>query len=341
MKLSIVIPNRNDTVMLAITVRSILEALKRIDNDGEIIIVDNSDEDIWDILNTVNISPLPLWYVKNDIVRLIRQEFPSIYSARETAIKNAKGEYIYNTDSHMLIGDNQLKDLVDFMDNRPEKCGFGFAPVGWVGAPEWLARHDIRTDQTGLFGSWGRLYYKPTKICWNFGSCICDREWYLKEHGGLDFFAEKQVSWGGGEFYSAMKANLLGYENWAVPTSPQYHIGPFSKEVQSLGNTYRLYGKSGEGEVGLGIISAFYALGGEEAKKECEKADSGLYDQYKIKTNTHWHKAKSFARETWNKNKNRFKLSLDEFIKRGDWEQSWKGWNPKKDWNNARNPQIG
>lgn len=64
MKLSITIPNRNDTVMLGITVRSALEGLKAIDGDGEIIIVDNSDQDIWKVIRTVNESPISLGYVE-------------------------------------------------------------------------------------------------------------------------------------------------------------------------------------------------------------------------------------------------------------------------------------
>ena len=332
MKLSIVIPNRNDSVMLAITVRSVLEALKSIEDSGEIVIVDNSDGDIWKILSTVNVSPLPLAYVKSGKIQLIQQKFPSLYSARQTAIESAKGEYVYNVDSHIMIGEGQFKDLIGFMENRPPKCGFGFAPIGWVGNHEWIARHDIRTDKEGIFGSWGRRYYKPTKICWNFGSCICNREWYLREHGGLDFFATDRLSWGGGEFYSAMKCNLLGYENWAIPTSPQYHIGPFSREVQSIGNGYRLYGNSGYGQVGIGILAAFYALGGDDAKEEASKANEGLKQQYGISTETHWDEARKLAKDTWNKNKQRFKISFKDFIKRQGWANQWKGWKFKDEW---------
>lgn len=338
MKISVVIPNRNDTAMLAVTVRSILEELKGV--GGEIVIVDNSDQDIWHILNTPNVSPLPLNYVKDGVVKLIRQDFPSIYSARQTAIENATGEYVYNVDSHMLIGKNQLVDIVAFMDDRPEKCGFGFAPIGWVGAPQYLARHDIRTDKTGIFGSWGRQYFKPTKICWNFGSCICDRKWYLEQHGGLDFFSEGQVSWGGGEFYSAIKSCLLGYENWAIPCNPQYHIGPFSKQVQALGNKYRLYGNSGNGRQGIGILSAFYALGGDSAKTEAAKANDGMKMQYGITAESNWAEAKKIAEKAYSENMSRFKISFNEFIEKSDWEQTWDEWEPEEEYNRFRGRNL-
>ena len=63
MLLSVVIPNRNDTVMLGITVRSALEEMKAVP-DSELIVVDNSDADIWRLLKTPNISPLSLKYVR-------------------------------------------------------------------------------------------------------------------------------------------------------------------------------------------------------------------------------------------------------------------------------------
>ena len=129
-----------------------------------------------------------------------------------------------------------------------------------------------------------------------------------------------------------MKCNLLGYENWAIPTSPQYHIGPFSERVQRLGNGYRLYGNSGKGKVGIGILAAFYALGGDDAKQECAKANEGLKDQYGITTETHWDEAKEFAHETWLKNKDRFKITLGEFIKKQNWTQTWDKWGIQDEW---------
>jgi len=329
MKLSVIIPNRNDTVMLGITVRSALEELKAIDNDGEIVIVDNSDIDLWTIIKTVNISPLNLGYVEEGRVRLIRQDFPSIYSARQTAIENAKGEYVYNMDSHTIVGRNQFKDLVSFMDGRKNgKVGFGFAPIGWVNQHETYARHDIRTDEGTIFGSWGRQYYEPTKICWNFGSCICNREWFLNVHGGYDFFASKRVSWGGGEFYVPIKGWLLGWESWAIPCAPQYHIGPHSKEIESrTPYRYRLYGDGGNGRTGVGILAAFYALGGEDGKEELLKVPR-VFEQYGLDIDRDWPKAISLAREAREDIEKRQVVSFKDFLKIRPWYERWDDWKP-------------
>jgi glycosyltransferase involved in cell wall biosynthesis len=338
LKLSVVVPNRNDTVMLAITVRSILEELKAVAGGGEIVIVDNSDEDLWLILKTMNVSPLALQYVEEGKVQLIHQKFSSIYSARAEAIRSARGEYVYNVDSHMLIGHNTLKDMVDFMDADKEgKVGFAFSPIGWFSAHEALARHDIRIDQGTIFGSWGKRYYKPMKICWNFGSCICRTKWFNGEFGGYGFFDKKRVSWGGGEFYAAMKGWLLGYENWAVPTNPQYHIGPFSKEIETrTPYRFRLYGKSGEWEKGMGIFAAFYALGGDEMKEEARKAEvAGVGRNYGISVDRDWETAKELAHEDWLWLKERQEITYFELMEKQPWKENgwgnWGNWKPDEE----------
>ena len=329
MKLSVIIPNRNDTVMLGITVRSCLEELKAIDNDGEVVVVDNSDNDIWQIIKTINVSPINLGYVEEGKVRLIRQDFPSLYSARMRGIREARGEYVYNMDSHTLVGNNSFKDLVDFMDSRKgNKVGFGFAPIGWINVHETYARHDIRTDEGTIFGNWGRQYYEPTKICWNFGSRICDREWFLNIHGGYDFFANSRVSWAGGEFYIPLKSWLLGYECWAIPCSPQYHIGPFSAEItQRCGYRYRVYDKSGEGKLGIGILAAFYALGGEDGLEELKKVPQ-VYTQYGLNLNGDWEYAKNLAKEAREDIQKRQVISFKDFLERRPWHEGWNDWKP-------------
>jgi hypothetical protein len=331
-KLSVVIPNRNDSVFLSVTIRSCLEELKSIDDDGEIVIVDNSDQDVWKVLSTINESPFNLGYVESGKVKLVRQPYPGLYAARQHAIEAAEGEYVYNTDSHMIVGYNSFKALVDFMDSADATVGMGFAPIGWLGQHELYARHDLRTDQGTVFGNWGRRYDIPTKICWNFGSSITRRKWFLETHGGYGFYAKKRVSWGGGEMYSAIKSWLLGFENWAVPCSPQYHIGPFSSSVERLGYHYRLYGSSGETKIGIGVLAAFYALAGEDGIIEARKAQKGM-SQYNIDVERDWPTARALAHDDWLWLKERQKMTLSEFVSNEPWmngwnKDRWESWKP-------------
>lgn len=345
MKLSVIIPNRNDTVMLGITVRSVLEALKAIGNDGEIVIVDNSDESIWEILKTVNKSPIPLAYVQEGKIQLIRQTFPSLYSARAEGIRQARGEYSFGMDSHMLVGHNMFKDLVEFMDaDKENRIGFAFAPIGWLGQHESFARHDIRINGISIYGNWGRRYYKPTKICWNFGTRICRTKWFNGEFDGYGFFDRKRLSWGGGEFYVPMKGWLLGYESWAVPTNPIYHIGPFSDWiVERTCYRYRQYGdRSGNGKWGIGIFAAFYALGGDEMKEEARKAElAGAGKNYGLSVDRDWEEARILAYEDWLWVKEHQKMTYFEMVKKQPWKMEgwgdWDNWSPNIKLNKAFN----
>lgn len=331
MKLSVIIPNRNDTVMLAITVKSAVECLKCINSDGEIIVVDNSDPELWNLLITPNKSPLSLRDVQSGVVKLLRQPFPGLYSAVQTGSEVAHGEYIYRADAHTLFGHNHFKPLVDFMDDDLEhKVGCGFAPIGWVANHERYSRHDIRFDKGKLWDNWGRHYDEPTKICWNFGSRIMRRDWWLNEHKGYGFFADKRIGWGGGEFYVAVKSWLLGKESWAIPTSPQYHMGPWSDQVQKLTPyRYHHYSNSGTTPQGLGILCALYALGGDEAKEEALKGEASIRKLYGIKINDWWPKAKEIAEDAWTWMQANQKISFQEFLTTKPWAE---GWDEKTRW---------
>ena len=323
MKLSVIIPNRNDTVMLSITVRSVLEALKSIDNDGEIIIVDNSDYDLYQLISTPKSSPLAWHYVREKKIRILRQDFPCFFSAAMMGFKEAQGEYIFHTDSHMLIGHDTFKDLVGFMDSRIDRgynIGLSFCPIGWCGQHESNARHEMRTDT--LYSGWGKKYDTPKKILWNFGSWIARKDWFLNTHKGYGFFDTHRLSWGGGQFYIGLKSWLLGYENWAVPTSPIYHIGPFSAELQrTTGYKYRLYGKSGDTVVGLGILASFYALAGEDGR-ELAKQAAPAFQKHGITIERHWSEAKRLAHEDWLWMDQNKKYSLKEVWEKRLWDKT-------------------
>ena len=81
MKVSVIISNRNDTSALAITVRSTLEALKAVPGGGEIVIVDNSDERRYNLIKDGCF--IPTRYFKEQQVRLFRQPFPCLFTARD------------------------------------------------------------------------------------------------------------------------------------------------------------------------------------------------------------------------------------------------------------------
>jgi hypothetical protein len=294
--------------------------LKAIDGDGEVIIVDNSDDDLYELISTRKSSPLAFHYITEGKLKILRQDFPCFFSAAMMGFEEAKGEYVFHTDSHMLIGHNTFRDLVDFAEQKGEALGLAFCPIGWCGQHELNARHGMIDDT--LYSGWGKKFEEPTKILWNFGSWVARREWFLEEHGGYGFFSKKRVSWGGGQFYICLKSWLLGYENWAVPSSPIYHIGPFSAELQSkTGYRYRTYGKSGDTIIGIGILASFYALAGEEGK-ELAKSAAPAFEKHGITINKHWGMARELAKEDWAEFDKRKKWSLKEFWEGRIWENT-------------------
>lgn len=260
MLLSVIISNRNDNAMLAVTVRSVLEELKPVNDRSEIVIVDNSDKDIFaGIQKGSFIAPQ---YMREKRVKLLRQDFPCLFAAREMAVSAASGEYILCLDGHMLVGHRMLADMVAFMQRRKDdpKLGFAHAPISWCHQHEGHAKHD-RDMATSELGDWGRWYREERKITWKGMPWIC-RKSFWQEIGGYGTLATEQVSWGGGDMYLGVKPWLLGFENWAVPCSPGIRIGPFPKEANAT-HKYRLYKESGKYPSTFGFLVACYILGGE------------------------------------------------------------------------------
>lgn len=289
---SVIIGNRNDTAMLALTARSCLEEFKAVPGGGEVVICDNSDKHLYDLIKDGSI--ISTRYFKEERVRLLRQEFPCLFTAREAAIKAARGKYVLCLDSHMLVGHNMIIDLVNFMNRNKHnpKIGFAHAPIAWLHQHESHAKHDRVITEHEL-GSWGPQYDHERKITWKGMPWICRKGWFLNELGAYGALAKHRISWGGGDMYIGTKPWLLGYQNWAVPTSPAIHIGPFPQKVADQ-YKYRLFANSGEQTTTIGFLIAAYALGGEEMMKRIAPT---VKERFGLNIDTHWEKAKQIGQE--------------------------------------------
>lgn len=262
MKLSIIISNRNDIVMLNVTLNNAIEMLKTINMDGEIVIVDNSDPKFYELMPIA----YPVGWLKNGWVRVFRQEEPGFTTARMKAAEEAKGEYIFCVDSHVLFGLNTLKDSLDFMERHKddEKLGFGHPPIRWAHQGPAAVKHTLKISDKGLpNGGWDTAYSKERRMFWKFMPWICRREWFLNTLRGYGTHATERLSWGGAEQLMQVKSLMLGYENWSIPTDPVIHIGPYTPEVIKTGQyKYRTYGPNGNKPHGFGVLVAYAVLGG-------------------------------------------------------------------------------
>ena len=331
--LSIIISNRNDVAMLCVTVRSCIEEFQSLNTDKcEVVICDNSDDDIYKLV----LSAIPSAYVRDKVVKIVRQPFPCLFTARNRAIRESSGKYVLCLDSHMLCGHNSVKDLFDFMERREDDLtiGFAHAPICWAHQHESRARHDRDMKRSEL-GPWGTAYDHERTITWKGMPWICRRDWFLDRENGLGDYgalSDHRVSWGGGDMHIGIKPWLLGFKNWAVPTRPFIHIGPFpgidndgkdsqhtqiAKDVKAQ-NRYRLYAKSGEFPHTFGFLVSCYVLGGEPMMKRNKKFLDEKFGRY-LNTDKMWAKAISIGKDERARLVKRQVMTFDELLKREPW----------------------
>ena len=305
-KLSVIIANRNDTAMLSVTINSCIEELLPIGHDkSEIIICDNSDQNIYNQLASV----LPTGYMQEHFLKVFRQDFPCLFTARETAIKEAQGEYIVCIDSHMIIGRGMFVDLLNFMEARNEDStmAFAHAPINWSHHHAKNARHD-RDMSVNELGNWNKVYGNERTITWKGMPWIC-RKNFWNDIGGYGALSQHKISWGGGDMHIGIKPWLLGYKNWAVPCRPAIHIGPFpkidkDKDPNSVrvstgpgdGYRYRLWADSGTGPHTLGFLISCYILGGEPMMHRNEAAITERFGRY-LDVKKWWNKAIEYGKD--------------------------------------------
>lgn len=308
--LSVIISNRNDISMLAVTVRSCIEEFQALEKGTcEIVVCDNSDEKIYELVK----AALPLGYCRDSLLCITRQSFPCLFSAREQAAQEAKGEFILCLDSHMLCGRNSIGDLLNFMLRHKEDPTLGFvhAPVSWAHQHESRAKHDRDMTRSEL-GPWGTQYNEERTITWKGMPWICRRNWFLDRDKGLNGYgalARHRVSWGGGDMHLGIKPWLLGFKNWAVPCRPFIHIGPFPKldtngnpnhcEISSdaiVQDKYRLYSSSGEFPHTFGFLVSCYILGGEPMMQRNKGMLKERFGRY-IDIEKWWSAAKEIGEE--------------------------------------------
>ena len=331
-KLSIIISNRNDIAMLAVTVRSCIESLRPFPKPfGEIVICDNSDEPAYELVK----SAIPTKYISEGIIKLLRQPFPCLFSARETAARHAKGKYILCLDSHMLIGRNTFIDLCDFIEHHSSDKSFGFAhaPINWAHQHESRSKHD-RDMSVNELGDWNTVYKEPHPMTWKGMPWICDREWFLSTKdgiGGYGALSKHHISWGGGDMHIGIKPWLLGYINWAVPTDPCIHIGPFPKLDQSRNkhsvnvshytnqNRYRLYSSSGNYPHTFGFLVSCYILGGTEMMERNKEILKRRFGRY-IDIERWWDKAIEIGSEEREWLLENQKISFSDLLKLKPWK---------------------
>jgi glycosyltransferase involved in cell wall biosynthesis len=322
MKLSIIISNRNDIVMLNVTLNSAIEAMKGCKWTSEIVVCDNSDPKFVELL------PLacPVGFTRKHNVRIIRQKQPCFTSARMRAAEAAKGEYLFCVDSHVLFGRETLNDSIDFMERHSSNpmLGFGHPPIRWAHQGPAAIKHTLKVSDKGLpNGGWDGAFATEQQMYWKFMPWICRRDWYLNTLKGYGAHSDHMISWGGAEQLQQVKSLMLGYENWAIITDPIAHIGPYTPAVVKTGQyKYRTYTANGNFPHGFGVLLAYAVTGGPiEGYKHAKIGEEAFTNRHKIKVDDYWEKAVELAANEYNWLQENKKYDYLELLETKPWNE--------------------
>jgi glycosyltransferase involved in cell wall biosynthesis len=238
-----------------ITVHSVLQAIKGIDDQVEIILVDNSEDDKnQEVLRRIIYRE----YIWEGIVRIIKHPHQCLFTAREEGIREAKGQLIMFLDSHMLLGKGSLNAFLNFFSQRSEYVGIAYGPLCYSKHSTENSWHDRNPDTlSGLV-----LTNPETQQIAFRGVPMMFRKELWKSIKGYGSLSQHRLSWGGGDTHIGMKPLLLGYENWLVGKGTVIHLGPFHKSDRYFRPSFMHSTDSSKKHLGM-IVSA-YVIGGEE-----------------------------------------------------------------------------
>jgi GT2 family glycosyltransferase len=209
--ISVAICTRNRAKQLARAVESVLPQLGP---DTELLIVDNASTD-----ETAQIATALA--ARNPAVRLLREPTPGIPSARNAALRNARGRHILFFDDDELAEPGWLDAYRNFLTNPPT------SNLGCVGGPAielheaptpvWLDPHYgcVRVST-----STGRLVEGSTP---GTGNCAYLRDVVVRMGGFLEQLPRREDT----ELNARLRE--AGYEIWWLESARVSHIIPASR----------------------------------------------------------------------------------------------------------------
>lgn len=230
-KLSVVIPARNEFPNIVHTVHNILSIWEADGFDGkeiEIIIVNNcSDDDDYGHRGTKGTTSYLMgrgvyW---SRVVRVLYDPIAGNHSARNKGARIARGEYLFFSDAHMSYTPGFFKYMLQTID---ETGGLFHGVIGWMGG--------YPPHSSGLGYQYTLKLGEEIKGTWT-NYCLDSQDWFyiaaqghcsvgVKRKQFLDFggYPEIHRCYGGGEFYVDMKWWMFGSTVATHPKAIGYHL---------------------------------------------------------------------------------------------------------------------
>lgn len=220
MKLSVIIVNYNVRYYLEQCIYSVQRAAEGL--DYEIFVVDNHSND-----GSVK-------YLKKrfkDSINLIECSHNQGFAkANNIAIRQSQGEYVLLLNPDTIVGENSIRQVLDFMDEHPQAGGAGVKMYDGCGCVARESRRGLPTPFVSFLKMLGftKRYYmshlswdEPGRIEVVSGAFMMLRRTALDKIGLLDedfFMYGEDIDLS----YRILKA---GYENWYVPARIIHYKG--------------------------------------------------------------------------------------------------------------------
>jgi len=213
--------------------RQALESIKEIDYPAEevelIVVDDNSSDDTKDVVGEFS-KKAPF------NVRYILEEKIGLSIARNTAIKNAGGRYLFFTDDDQLVDRNVLKEHKRIIDKYGARVIQGNIDVTFPnGRPSWL---------NDTLAQWlGKINYEregPSPFELHGGNLVFDRE-IFEEFGSFKEDLGKGFTGYSADTELSRRLACRGQEIIFAPKALIYHIIPPDHSTPAFfrRNTYR------------------------------------------------------------------------------------------------------
>ncbi|HXU29111.1 MAG TPA: glycosyltransferase, partial [Thermoanaerobaculia bacterium] len=202
LRISVILPATNESVMLERTVEQFVATLPA---DSEVIVIDNGSTD-----GCADFLAEEKW--RN--VRLLRSIEPlGVSAARNRGLAEARGEVVVFSDAHMDLPERWWEPLVRTL-NLPNMGVVG-PGIGVMGQPDREAACGQRIANNNLRVEWlPKKSAEPCPVPALGGGFMAMRHDTLKRAGAFD---EGMPQWGSEDLEICVRYWLLGYEVWVVP----------------------------------------------------------------------------------------------------------------------------
>lgn len=256
MQVTFCIATHFDPCGLYLSMFAALAQLEKSDLEFEILIVADGGSD-------------QKWEQAHENIRCIRltggNRTGSPQGTRDIGIREAKYKNVLCIDSHVVVSDIQKW----VAEHERLHAALSFPSMAGSSSEMWRLYGSIFDWDNSFWNT--HVIYKPKSenpyrvVQASHSSFMCDREFYLSSGG----YTNLQIGYGGEETLLALKAWMLGRENWIIPQVWHAHFQPQGRnEGAEVQPNYK-----------RNFMLAAYVFGGQ---KYLEKVESFYRDKLQI-----------------------------------------------------------